>query len=142
LAVSAILIVLAVAVKWSAIWVYVQRFVKARVSHYLIEVSPSGARGNSRLRGYFVQASVALLSSRNSKAQSLKEWYERIRRKKGRRTARIALARKLGLIAFGVLKTNTPYDPVKVTKKKVTVTDTVTDTDTDTDAKAEPNQRD
>lgn len=90
-------------------------------------------RGNSRLRGYFVQAAVALLSSRNSKAQPLKEWYERIRRKKGWRTARIALARKLGLIAFGVLKTNTPYDPIKVTKKKVTDTDAK-------DAKAEPNK--
>ena len=101
-------------------------------------------RGNSRLRGYFVQASVALLSSRNSKAQPLKEWYERIRRKKGWRTARIALARKLGIIAFGVLKTNTPYDPEKVTKKKVTVTNTNTNTDTNTDAdaKAKPNQRD
>lgn len=95
-------------------------------------------RGNSRLRGYFVQAAVALLRSRNSNAQPLKEWYERIRRKKGWRTARIALARKLALIAFGVLKTTTPYDPVKVAKKKVTVTDT--DTDTDTDAKAEPNK--
>jgi transposase len=92
-------------------------------------------RGNSRLRGYFVQAAVALLSSRNSKAQPLKEWYERIRRKKGWRTARIALARKLGLIAFGVLKTNTPYDAVKVTKKKVTVTDTEAKV-----AKAEPNK--
>jgi transposase len=39
-------------------------------------------RGNSRLRGYFVQAAVALLSSRNSRAQPLKEWYERIRKKK------------------------------------------------------------
>lgn len=92
-------------------------------------------RGNSRLRGYFVQAAVALLSSRNSRAQPLKEWYERIRRKKGWRTARIALARKLGLIAFGVLKTNTPYDPLKVAKKKVTDTDTDTDTNTKPESK-------
>lgn len=86
-------------------------------------------RGNSRLRGYFVQAAVALLCSRNSNAQPLKEWYERIRRKKGWRTARVALARKLALISFGVLKTNTPYDPLKVSKvskKKDTDTETRT----------------
>jgi hypothetical protein len=38
------------------------------------------------------------------------------------------------------LKTNTPYDPGKVTQKKVNVN--VTDTDTDAkDAKAEPNKK-
>ena len=30
-------------VKWSAIWGFAQRFVKARVSHYLMAVSPGGA---------------------------------------------------------------------------------------------------
>lgn len=75
-------------------------------------------RGNSRLRGYFVQAAVALLNCRRSDAIPLKEWYERIRKKKGWRKARVALARKLALVAFGVLKTNSPYDPLKVESKK------------------------
>ena len=75
-------------------------------------------RGNNRLRGYFVQASVALLNSRHADAIPLKEWYEGIRKKKGWRKARVALARKLAQVSFGVLKTNLPYDPFKVIIKK------------------------
>jgi transposase len=84
-------------------------------------------RGNSRLRGYFIQAAMGALCSRGPEAEPLKAWYERIRRKKGWRTARIALARKLAIISFGVLKTNKPYDPLKV---KVTATVTKKNTNT------------
>lgn len=75
-------------------------------------------RGNGVLRGYLVQAAMALLSSRKSEALFLKEWYERIRKKKGWRTARIALARKLVLIVFAVLRKNIPFDSSMLTKEK------------------------
>jgi transposase len=75
-------------------------------------------RGNSRLRGYFTQAAIGLLSSRHTDAQPLKEWYQRIRKKKGWRIARVALARKLATIAFGVLKTDSPYEPAKTINHK------------------------
>ena len=71
-------------------------------------------QGNSRLRGYLTQAALSVLRSRNSSAAPLRNWYEQLRRKKGWRTARIALARKIASIAFGVLKTDTPYDPSKI----------------------------
>ena len=71
-------------------------------------------RGNSLLRGYFTQAALAVLGKRNVDAAPLRSWYEHLRRQKGWRTARVALARKIASIAFGVLKTNTPYDPSKV----------------------------
>lgn len=74
-------------------------------------------RGNSRLRGYFTQAAIGVLGSLHADAKPLKVWYDRLRHQKGWRTARIALARKLATVAFGVLKTNKPYDPAKVIGK-------------------------
>ena len=68
-------------------------------------------RGNSLLRGYLTQVAVAVLRSRRPEALPLKLWYERLRKKKGWRTARVALARKMAAIAFGVLKTNRSFDP-------------------------------
>ena len=67
--------------------------------------------GNSLLRGYLTQVAVAVLRSRCTDALPLQFWYERLRKKKGWRTARVALARKMTAIAFGVLKTNRPFDP-------------------------------
>lgn len=73
-------------------------------------------RGNSRLRGYLTQAAIAVLRSKRLEAEPLKAWYDQLRKKKGWRTARVALARKLTAVAFGVLKTNQYYDPSKVSK--------------------------
>lgn len=67
--------------------------------------------GNSLLRGYLTQVAVAALRSGCTDALPLQFWYERLRKKKGWRTARVALARKMASIAFGVLKTNRPFDP-------------------------------
>jgi len=47
-------------------------------------------------------------------AMPLKSFYERVAKKRGKKIAVVALARKLLTIAYGVLKTQTPYDPAKV----------------------------
>ena len=77
-------------------------------------------RGNSLLRGYFTQVATAVLRSKNVEALPLQMWYERLRKKKGWRKARIALARKIAAISFGVLKNNSFYQPdmIKVEQKK------------------------
>lgn len=68
--------------------------------------------GNARLRGYFTQAALSFLRYAEED-DPLRPWYAGIKRRKGWQKARIALARKLVSIAFGVWKHETPYDPVK-----------------------------
>jgi transposase len=74
-------------------------------------------RGVSILRGYLTQAALCLLRSRNQDVKEIKEWFNKIKVKKGWQKARIALARKLALIIFGVLKNRTKFDPQLIIKK-------------------------
>lgn len=73
--------------------------------------------GVSILRAYLTQAALCLLRSRNEDVKEIKEWFNKIKVKKGWQKARIALARKLALIIFGVLKSRTKFDPKLIVKK-------------------------
>lgn len=68
--------------------------------------------GNGRLRGYFTQAALNYLCHAK-KDDPLFQWYEAIKRRRGWKKARVALARKLVSISFGVWRHETPYDPKK-----------------------------
>lgn len=74
-------------------------------------------KGNSLARGYLTQGAVAILRSKQLEAKPLQDWYQKIRVKKGWAKARIALARKMVSIIYGVLKQEEIYDMEKVTLK-------------------------
>lgn len=70
-------------------------------------------QGNALLRSYLTQAALAIISKRNEQ-DPLYVWYLKIQRRRGWKKARIALARKLVAVIFGVLKHEKPYNPVVI----------------------------
>ena len=67
-------------------------------------------KGNGRLRGYLTQAALHCLRSMGPR-DPLRLWYESVRKRRGWKKARVALARKLASIAYGVLVHGRAYDP-------------------------------
>ncbi len=67
-------------------------------------------QGNALLRSYLTQAALAIILRKNED-DPLYRWYLRVQRRRGWKKARIALARKLTAIIFGVLKHERPYSP-------------------------------
>ena len=66
--------------------------------------------GRSEVRHVAVQSAHAILRSKNVESKPLRKWYERIARRRGFKTAVVALARKLTEIIFYVLRDRRPYD--------------------------------
>jgi len=66
--------------------------------------------GRSEVRHAVVQGVRALLRSTDSDGKPLRKWYERIARRRGSKTAVVALARKLIEIIFYVLRDRRPYN--------------------------------
>ena len=66
--------------------------------------------GRSEVRHVAVQSAHAILRSKNSESKPLRKWYERIAKRRGFKTAVVALARKLTEIIFYVLRDRRPYD--------------------------------
>lgn len=66
--------------------------------------------GNSRLRGYFTQAALGFKNASPDDAKIM-VWFEQIKARRGWKRARVALARKLVAVCFGIWKHRRPYDP-------------------------------
>ncbi len=66
--------------------------------------------GNALLRGYLTQAAVGVITSKDT-TNPLRLWYEEVKKRRGWKKARVALARKLLTVAYGVLKYERPFDP-------------------------------
>ncbi len=79
-------------------------------------------KGHRLLRGYLVQAALSILCrfacERNKKP--FQEWYEEVKKRRGWKKARIALARKICNTVFGVLKSGKKFDPLLITKNSKT----------------------
>lgn len=71
-------------------------------------------RGNGHVRRLMFQAARASLRARNN---PLRPWYERLRGKKSGRVALVALARKLLVIAYTLLKTQQPFQGAPLTQE-------------------------
>ena len=67
--------------------------------------------GNSRVRAYLVQAAIHA-----AQHKALQPWYENVRTRRGWKKARVAMARKLAYITFGVLTHGEPFDEKKIPK--------------------------
>ena len=66
--------------------------------------------GRSEVRHIAVQSAQVILRSKNSESKPLRQWHARLAKRRGFKTAVVALARKLTEIIFYVLRDQKPYD--------------------------------
>jgi transposase len=67
-------------------------------------------QGRSEIRAVWVQAAHAALAVKDGSARPLQRWCDRVAHRRGKKTALVALARKLLTIAFHLLRDGTTYD--------------------------------
>ena len=63
------------------------------------------------LRKVLLQCAHTITRMKSHEVRPLKEFFERIKKRRGKKIAVDALAWKLLTVAYGVLKTKTVYDP-------------------------------
>ena len=82
-----------------------------RASGERVEYGRITKQGRSEIRAVWVQAAHAVLAVKDAAARPLQRWTERVVRRRGKKTALVALARKLLTVAFHLLRDGTTYDP-------------------------------
>jgi transposase len=82
-----------------------------RASGERVEYGRITKQGRSEIRAVWVQAAHATLAVKAPAARPLQQWCERVAKRRGKKTAIVALARKLLTIAFHLLREQTTYDP-------------------------------
>lgn len=75
------------------------------------EYGPISREGRRELRAVWVQVAHLVVRDRKRETQPLRTWYKRVSRRRGKKTAIVALARKLVVIAYHILRDETVYDP-------------------------------
>lgn len=75
------------------------------------EYGPISREGRSELRGVWVQIAHLVARDKRPEAQPLRRWYLKIAKRRGVKTAMVALARRLLVIAYHMLKKGKDYDP-------------------------------
>lgn len=71
--------------------------------------------GNPLLRSYLTQAALAVRNLPED--HPLAKWYAHVLKRRGWQKARVALARKLVAIVFGVLKHKSPFEPLMLQRE-------------------------
>jgi transposase len=66
--------------------------------------------GRSEVRRVGIQCAHAVLLSKSVESQPLKRWWAEVARRRGKKTAIVALARRLVTLVFYVLRDQRPYD--------------------------------
>lgn len=74
--------------------------------------------GRSELRAVWVQIAHLVAIDRSKATQPLRTWFQRVAKKRGKKTATVALARRLLVIAYQLLKTETNYDVKRLKAKR------------------------
>jgi transposase len=82
------------------------------------QYGPITREGRHELRGVWVQIAHLVARDQTSASRPLRRWYERVAKKRGAKTALVGLARRLLVIAYQILKTETPYDAKKLSKPR------------------------
>ena len=67
--------------------------------------------GRMEMRKVLLQCAHTITRMKSYEARPLRDFFERIRKRRGKKIAVVALARKLLTIAYGVLRTKSVYDP-------------------------------
>ena len=71
--------------------------------------------GRHEVRRVLLQCAHTVVRMKSHGAQPLQQFYTRVGHRRGKKIAVVALARKLLTTAYGVLKSDHPYDPRKLT---------------------------
>jgi transposase len=74
--------------------------------------------GRRELRGVWVQIAHLVAIDKKKTSQPLRSWFQRVAKKRGKKTALVALARRLLVIAYQLLKSEQDYDPARLRKKR------------------------
>jgi transposase len=82
------------------------------------QYGPITREGRHELRGVWVQIAHLVARDQSSASRPLRRWYDRVAKKRGAKTALVGLARRLLVIAYQILKTETPYDAKKLSKRR------------------------
>ena len=75
--------------------------------------------GRREIRRVLLQSAHIIIRMKSASAVPLKEFYERLKKKRGKKIATVALTRKLLTIAYAVLKYRRPYNPELLTPNVV-----------------------
>lgn len=70
--------------------------------------------GRQEIRRVLLQCAHAAVRMKSPASAPLREFYRRLERTRGKKKALVALARKLLVLCYGVLKSGQPYDPTKL----------------------------
>jgi len=70
--------------------------------------------GRQEVRKVLLQCAHTIQRMVSYDAAPVREFFERIEKRRGKKRAVVATARKLLTIAYGVLKSGVPYDPIKL----------------------------
>jgi len=80
--------------------------------------------GHSRMRWLLVEAAWRLAThKKRPETQPLRDWADRIARRRGKRIAIVALARKLSGVLYAMWRDGLPYDPAKLGNAQVAKTE-------------------
>ena len=74
-------------------------------------------QGRRELRAVWVQIAHLVAMDTSRATQPLRTWFNKVARKRGRKTAVVALARRLLVIAYRLLKDETVYDAARLRRK-------------------------
>lgn len=75
-------------------------------------------QGRSELRTIWVQIAHLVARDRTKATLPLRNWFNRVAGKRGKKTALVALARRLLVIAYQLLRTESDYDANRLRKKR------------------------
>jgi transposase len=84
---------------------------KVRQSSERTEYGEITREGRKELRAVWVQIAHLVARDRQRDTQPLRTWFNRLAKRRGKKTALVALARKLLTIAYHLLKYEQDYDP-------------------------------
>ena len=74
--------------------------------------------GRRELRAVWVQVAHLVAADTSRATQPLRTWFNRVARRRGKKTATVALARRLLIIAYHLLRDETVYEPARLKRKR------------------------
>lgn len=74
--------------------------------------------GRAEIRAVWVQIAHLVARSTDGPAQPLRRWFLRVAKRRGKKTALVALARRLLTVAYQMLKSGSVYDPSQLKSQR------------------------